>query len=279
MRLFASVLICIVFIGALASSILHVMDAGGAFFTWRFFGAAAGGLACFLAAVFVLARQWPLEKFLQRVGLLAVFLYSGFLAIWLTARFEGSLQAGSDASTGRILVAVLSFQGMALVFVHGFLREHETGWAEAFGLRRGRARAAIFGIVVAIVALPVAGRLQQLSGFVLERMRISSHEQQAVEALCVPLLARRAWGCSRLPRSFWCRFRRKCCSAAFFTRRSSKPDFHGWRSGARPCSLVRFTGTWRSFCRSPCLPSLSRGLYERTGNLLAPIWRTVFLTQ
>src|SRR5258706_12320908 len=78
-------------------------------------------------------------------------------------------------------IAMVSFQGAAVVFIGLFLREHQIGWAEAFGLdspRLGRtlSRALLAGFVV----LPMPWLLSRLSVNLRTCVRIRPKEQQSL---------------------------------------------------------------------------------------------------
>ena len=81
----------------------------------------------------------------------------------LTLLVRGANAAKTDLSLGRMLVGVLSFQGAALVLVWRFVREHDLGWAEAFGFRNRPSAAVLLGALAVIVFFPVGRLLQLLS--------------------------------------------------------------------------------------------------------------------
>jgi hypothetical protein len=141
-----------------------------------------GAILCLLGALFFLVRPWPTENLMRRLAALLVFFYGGVsLGAWLYKL------AGPPAnSVWQLVFAAVSFQGAALLLVWDFLREHETGSRQAFGLRRFSGRAIVLGLVSALLFLPVGWGLQQLSNFVLTHLPglyLNPVEQQSVQTL------------------------------------------------------------------------------------------------
>jgi membrane protease YdiL (CAAX protease family) len=88
-----------------------------------------------------------------------------------------------DNATLKTLLAVLSFQGAALVLAHRFVREHQVGWTDAFGLKNNRRQALALGFFVMFSALPICWILQMLSVSALQHLHIEAPEQTAVKIL------------------------------------------------------------------------------------------------
>ena len=89
-------------------------------------------------------------------------------------------------SVGQMVIASLSFQGAALLLVWRFLREHGRSFEEAFGTIRAVATAVAAGCITALLFLPVGWGLQQVSGFLMTHLplfKVEPQEQQAVQTL------------------------------------------------------------------------------------------------
>jgi Predicted metal-dependent membrane protease len=182
-RLFGSVLVCVLLVSALAMSILRfVSDPTG-----MTMGAVVS-IACAVIltgfALFLLQRRWPLERLVLYTAALLVAIYGSFFLIWLSARSSGG---GVDpkrlGSTARIVIAVLSFQTIALFFVHRFVREHELSWSEAFGFKNDFSRALLTGIAAGCAAVPILIGLQYFSAALMNLVGIHPQEQEAVQLL------------------------------------------------------------------------------------------------
>lgn len=92
---------------------------------------------------------------------------------------------------GAVLLGTLGFQGAAWLLIVFFLRQHHTGWREVFGFRGPRlARALLLAALVAILLLPVALGLQQVSAVVLTKLGWPPEEQLAVTLLA----GTKSWG-------------------------------------------------------------------------------------
>jgi membrane protease YdiL (CAAX protease family) len=108
--------------------------------------------------------------------------YLGFVVALWTQHILGPFPTG--ASVGEMVIAMISFQGAALVLITCFLREQGTSWKEAFGLSNNARRAVVSGILVACLFLPVGMSLQRLSFETMKHFSPNKpQEQQAVQTL------------------------------------------------------------------------------------------------
>ncbi|HLX70206.1 MAG TPA: type II CAAX endopeptidase family protein [Verrucomicrobiae bacterium] len=143
---------------------------------------AAGTFACFAGAVCVLVRPWPFDNFLKKLLTLLLCIYGGFFLLWLAYRLVDP-KSEIKNPTINVLIGILAFQGMALVLVHFFLREHQTGWAEGFGFRTNPGLAVFMGIVVGLVALPLTLYLNKLCIYILQHLSLNPQPQETVVVL------------------------------------------------------------------------------------------------
>jgi membrane protease YdiL (CAAX protease family) len=74
-------------------------------------------------------------------------------------------------------------QGVGLILVGVFLREHRVSWSEAFGFKTKLSRAIPLAILTAIIVLPIAWSLAWLSEEILKRLHSEVTQQQSVRAL------------------------------------------------------------------------------------------------
>jgi uncharacterized protein len=86
-------------------------------------------------------------------------------------------------SPWRAVVAALSFQGVALFFVHFFVREHGISWSSAFGFASRWKRALFVGVVAALIFLPVGLGMQSVIVSLMKNHGYEPDTQQAVQAL------------------------------------------------------------------------------------------------
>jgi membrane protease YdiL (CAAX protease family) len=181
LRLIASVFICVI-MGALAANVFRYFGEPQRKSLGMFVGGSVSGLGCFGGALLVLGRTWQFEKYLRNLLILLLCVYGGFFLMWWTNRFVGD-SSEEQNSTVRMLVAVLSFQGAALVLVHFFLREHHTNWADGFGLNNRIGHALLLGVIVGLLLLPIVWGLQSVSILLLQSLTLHPHEQETVELL------------------------------------------------------------------------------------------------
>lgn len=180
LRLFASVLICI-FIGSLASSTLRFFSAEEKGHVVLFVLSAVGALAMYLIGLIQLWRTWPFERFNQRFLSLLACVYLGFVLTLCALYLRGETEPAN--SIARTLIAVLSFQGAALVLIGRFLRWYRTGWAEAFGFKNGSRRAVLLGVEAAFAVFLVTWFVRWGVQLVMEHGGMQPQEQTAVEVL------------------------------------------------------------------------------------------------
>src|SRR5438094_7312652 len=99
----------------------------------------------FLAAALALIQiRWSLENLVWHALAVMVCFYAGFLlGAWAQSKAGTS---PSQGLVGKMVVAMLSFQGATLIFIWRFLRDHHMSWAEAFGFSNLRVRAILAGL-------------------------------------------------------------------------------------------------------------------------------------
>jgi membrane protease YdiL (CAAX protease family) len=125
-------------------------------------------------------KPWKLEAVLRLALGVFICLFVGTSLALLVRAAGGN---NSSATIRQVAVSALCFQGASIVLVWRFVREHEMGWAEAFGFRNARGRAIAFGSLLTCGFLPLGGLLQRGSFEVLHRLGIDPVAQSAVEAL------------------------------------------------------------------------------------------------
>lgn len=128
-------------------------------------------------------RPWRAEFVIQLIaGVLSCLCLGLFLVAVL--RTTGVAGFQTPNSLGSVLVATLSFQGVAWVLIYLFLKMHDLDWRDAFGLRNPRLLLWLgIAFVVLLVTLPVVLKLKQLSLLLLDRLGYQPQDQRAVDLL------------------------------------------------------------------------------------------------
>jgi membrane protease YdiL (CAAX protease family) len=180
-RLLASVIVCVM-TGAVVAAVINYFGGAEQKSTPLFLAGSAAAIACFGGALFVLARPWLFEKFLRNLLTLLLCIYCGFFLMWAIGRLTGEHEELQN-TTLRVLLAVLTFQGAAVVLVHFFLREHHLNWREGFGFNNHPGHALALGACVGLVALPVIWTLQGISVLILQSLTLHPQEQETVSLL------------------------------------------------------------------------------------------------
>jgi membrane protease YdiL (CAAX protease family) len=102
----------------------------------------------------VLERWWKLESIL-RLGMLVLFSLSSGMLVFLVAGRPVALALKTDITFVMMVINFFFMQGLALVWITRFVREHAIGWSAAFGFGNRPLRALGLAGIVMLVALPV----------------------------------------------------------------------------------------------------------------------------
>jgi len=124
-------------------------------------------------------KPWKQDAVLLLLLRLFICLGIGILAGELLLPKMTGTTAG-NLSFYRFLVSTLTVQGVAIILVHIFLREHEWGWQRFLGLDAPPlGRVLFYAIVGAACFLPVALALSKLSAMGIESVLHAEPDSQA----------------------------------------------------------------------------------------------------
>jgi len=269
-RLGLSVMVC-VFAGSLLASAAHYASLGGKANPKLFYSLAAVAMACLVAALIMISQPWRLEMGIGRLVALMVCAYGGlFLGAWVQRLAGGGLE---EASIWRMIFATLSFQGVSLVLVARFLREHQISWAEGFGFSNHWRQAVLWGLLAAVIFLPIGWGLQQASALVMTHLphwKMEPQEQLPIHALRVSM----SWG-GRLALGAAAVMLAPVAEEALFRgilypaiKQMGRPRLALWGTSLLFAAVHMNLVT---FLPLAVLALVLTALYERTDNLLAPI--------
>ncbi|HEX3857577.1 MAG TPA: CPBP family intramembrane glutamic endopeptidase [Verrucomicrobiae bacterium] len=126
-------------------------------------------------------KPWRAEAVTQLCARQIACVCLGTVAIGLLHKL-GIRGFNHNENFGTIVVGTLCFQGASWVLISFFLRQHQTGWREAFGFRGPRLKHALLTAVgFIIVVLPVVLLLQGASIHALEKFGWPPEDQAAVK--------------------------------------------------------------------------------------------------
>jgi len=180
LRLFVSIFLCYI-LGSTVLATVRFFGAARTINPWVF-GALVLGSAIFtVAALHILRRPWDPDQFTRPFLLMVFFLYLGLTLGAFAQHFAG--KSDGENPTLRTVIATLSFQGAALVFIWRLLREYQISWSEAFGFRMNKKYALLFGVVIACVFFPIGEGLQVVAAKILSQFGGKPELQPAVQAL------------------------------------------------------------------------------------------------
>ncbi len=168
-------------LGSVALAVVRFAKTGQALNPWLFAALVAGSVVCLGATLFVLRKPWELERFARAFVVMMILLYLGMMLGAFAQHFAGKTSGGH--STFRTIVATLSFQGAALLFIWCFVREHGVGWREAFGFSVNWKMALILGVAVGSIFLPLGQLLQMASATLMTHLNVKPEIQPAIQAL------------------------------------------------------------------------------------------------
>jgi CAAX protease family protein len=261
MRLFLSLIVSY-FAGVfVVTAIQHA--AGANLWFWVLISAS---FCCLAATLVLLRKSWRLDDSLARLVLILICFYIGLILGGWASKLAGPVKP----SIPQMIISALSLQGAALVLVTFFVRDHEMKYPEAFGLKENVWRAVLLGVVVACIFVPIGRILQDASAHVMVLFHLKPEQQQVVQTLQTSnaSAARAVFGLITV-------FLVPPAEEVFFRgilypwiKQAGFPRFALWGT-----SLV-FAGVhsnMMSFVPLTVLALALAVLYERTGNLLAPI--------
>jgi|GEM_PF-136196 len=172
--------------GAVITMVVRYFETPETSSVYEFLALSAGAFLAYVAAIVLLFRAWPLEDIHEinetKLILLLAMVFSGmFLTYFAGRQIKGGIELKNPVVA--MSIAVLTFQGVALLLVHFFLRQHHTGWAEGLGFDRNPSQSLLIGIGAGILVLYPVLRLNELCFHLFERLTLHPQEQQAVEIL------------------------------------------------------------------------------------------------
>lgn len=128
-------------------------------------------------------KPWKVELVAVLFAGLLTSLFAGLtLGMLLDKLFPG--QSADSQKFYHFLISFLSFQGVALVLGHFFLKEHRTSWSEFLGLTSPRLKAfLVLGAVVGLLAVPMAISLGKLMVWLMSLLQIEAVEQPTIKVL------------------------------------------------------------------------------------------------
>lgn len=267
LRLGLSLFIC-QFLGVLALAAAQYLGGNRAANIWLFGALFVASFASCGVALFVIRKPWDLDRFTRQFLWLIAALFLGFMFGAFATRLADAVT--HDYTTMRVVVGLLSFQGLALVLVHRFVHQHGTTWVEGFGLTQNIAKSLMAGLLVGCLFLWVGQRLQQAVAALLTYFHYTTAPQAAVEALksSTSLLERVAFGLVAIvlaPLAEEILFRGILYPAI---KRVGYPKLALWGTSLF-FALIHFN--LPTFLPLLLLALVLTWLYEKTGNLLAPI--------
>jgi membrane protease YdiL (CAAX protease family) len=129
-------------------------------------------------------RPWPAEAVLKLLGFLLLGL--GGIIILNTGLLTLVKQSGisTDDKSISLVLGTLGIHGGALLGVFVFLRVYRLSQSDGLGIRfEDTGRAIRFGVITALLVLPMAWGLGQLIVFVLKQCGIEAPQQDSIKLL------------------------------------------------------------------------------------------------
>jgi len=180
LRLGMGIFICQI-LGLVVLSVIQIVFGGLRSSLWLFCLATIGSFVCCAASIFLLRKPWVWEGFKLRFALLLATVYVA-LTLGMLAQYSVHRPDSTDP-VWRIVTAALFFQGAVVVLSARFVAEHKMRWPEAFGFGNDWPHALFFGVLLAVVFVPVGVGLQLASAYFMTRVHVEPVEQQAVQTL------------------------------------------------------------------------------------------------
>jgi membrane protease YdiL (CAAX protease family) len=126
-------------------------------------------------------KSWEPEAVLALIGGIVAAFFFGNVAVGVL-HATGAIGFKTEDSLGTVLLATLSFQGVAVILGTVFLKTHDSNWREVFGETSWERCLALACSTLAVVA-PVMYALNYGSQVVLEKLHWPVSYQRAVELI------------------------------------------------------------------------------------------------
>lgn len=181
LRLGGGIFICLV-LGIVVLQAVTYLNVPRTANSWAFIGSVVLACGFLVGALFVLHREWVDGDFLVEAALVLACACLGlFMGGWAQHLLGNAGPEETAPST--MIISVLSLHGAGLVLITAFLRQHGTGWAEAFGFPQRKSRAVLWGIVGWLIGLPGIILFQALSLKWMARLHWEAKEQMPVDVV------------------------------------------------------------------------------------------------
>jgi membrane protease YdiL (CAAX protease family) len=267
MRLCLTLFIC-QFLGAMTLAAIHFFSRAPEANPWLVGALFAGSVLCCGAGLFIIRKPWEFERFSRQFLLLILFVYLGLTFGAFVQHFTG--RSGDQNLALRVALGALCFQGVLLAMLPGFLRGHGETWRGAFGLSSSPGQAVLYGGLAACAFLPLGELLQRGSMEIISRFGVQPEAQTAVVALrsSTAWLDRAALGVVAVvlaPLAEELLFRGILYPAI---KRAGFPRLAFWGTSLLFALIHMNLITFLPLLLFAMILAL---LYERTGNLLAPL--------
>jgi membrane protease YdiL (CAAX protease family) len=180
LRLGLAVFLC-QFLGGLALAAARFSPDNARINVSVFIALVAGCVISCGAALLIIRKPWEFENFTRQFILLIFFVYLGLtLGAFVQHYTKGDV---AQSLALRAITSAFCLQGATLLLLPFFLREHRETWSSAFGLRYKPGIALLFGFLAACAFLPIGEILQRACLFVIVQLKVKPEVQSAVEAL------------------------------------------------------------------------------------------------
>jgi len=167
--------------GALVMTVVRYFGGEHAVNFWIFLALVAASLASCAFALFMMRKPWDVDQFTRQFVLLIFFTYLGGTIVMFAGHFAG--KASGQLTMLGTLVSTLSLQGVTLLLLPLFLREHGINVRDAFGLGLNWKMAVLLGVLIACAFMPLGQLMQMACAEILTRLHITPEVQQAVEVV------------------------------------------------------------------------------------------------
>lgn len=189
----------------------------------------------------------------------------------LAAFTEKAKESGLDLMFLQHILSFVCIHGLGIAWITLFLREHQTGWIDGFGLDRAALPSMGFGVAAIVVALPIA--MICIGGLVLFVLKLFGIEPEVQPTITVIKSSTDGWQTAIF--GFAAVILAPVFEEGLF-RGVLYPVFrnrgHRW-IGLWVTALLFGAIHWNlaAFIPLTFLAIVFTWLYERTGNLLAPM--------
>jgi len=216
-------------------------------------------------------RFWKLEAVLFLAWGLAVSIFAGMMVVGALRRYGPQLSMGDERFL-IFVVSTVSFQGGGLLLSYWFVRQHDLSWRRFLGLQGPRlGKALLLALAVVVVSLPVIVTFNELMRVLITRLHSEPEMQPTMQILEISVSPVQRF-CFGMTAIVLAPLVEEILFRGILYRFLQQRGFPTTALLGTALLFGLIHGSWMTLLPLAALAVIFALLYDKTGNLLAPIF-------